>query len=279
MDVREVDMRANFEARLEQSWTVAKASWPVLRRNPRLLILPAVSAAGLFGAVAAFIDLAGGFKASAEIVSDSFHNISYREPRLILGLVGLGAVGWMLQCVALFFNAALVSCLLRGFAGETPNIGAGLAAARARLPQIVGWAFVSAAGQTIVALGRQWLGEKLGFLGDLLGGAATVGYAAATYFCLPVIVHEGAGPVTAVKRSCVILRQAWGEAAVGGAGLGALSTLCNLPAIVMVLAGMVLTANSPESSMIASGLLVGAMIYVALSTVILGALETTFQVG
>ena len=46
--------------------------------------------------------------------------------------------------VIVFFNAALISCALLQFHGETPTLGDGLRAAWSRLPQILAWALVSA---------------------------------------------------------------------------------------------------------------------------------------
>ena len=46
--------------------------------------------------------------------------------------------------VIVFFNSALVSCVLARFAGMECSLGDGLRAAGSRLPQILGWALVSA---------------------------------------------------------------------------------------------------------------------------------------
>ena len=48
---------------------------------------------------------------------------------------------------------------------------------------------------------ENFLKDKLGFLGSLLGGLLETGWAIITYFVVPVVVVYGVGPIEAVKRS------------------------------------------------------------------------------
>ena len=154
------------------------------------------------------------------------------------------ALAWLFTSLSLYFNAALVFCVLRAFNGERPSIAEGLATAAGRLPQIIGWAFIAAIVGVIISVIQETLKDKLGFLGSLLGGLFDFAWAAITYFVLPVLVVEGLGPVGAVKRSSSILRQTWGEAATGSVGLGAIGFLLCVPAILVIALGVFVTART-----------------------------------
>lgn len=268
-------MIKRFGANLGRSISIAKATWPILRRNPELAVLPAVSAAALFGAVAGFIVAAGGFERAAKLV---YGHLDHLHSKSIPVYVGLGVIGWVFGCVSLFFRAALVSCLLRGYAGEKPSIRAGLAVAYARSLQIIGWSFVVTVVGLLIGMLREWFGDKLGFLGNLVGDALEVGFGAVTFFCLPVLVEQGVGPIAAVKQSSAILRRTWGEALVASVGLNALSLLLSVPALVAVAAGVGLiftTGGSVATSLIFSLVL----IYFSLVTMVMGVLDTIFRTG
>src|SRR5262249_35249096 len=67
----------------------------------------------------------------------------------------------------------------------------------------------------------------------VLGTAWTI----TTYFVVPVLVVERVGPFQAISRSLSILRQAWGEALVGHAGIGLFTFLLALPWIALLALG------------------------------------------
>lgn len=72
--------------------------------------------------------------------------------------------------VIIFFNSALVIATLRYLQGEDPSVRKALAATFGLLPQILGWAFVSAVVGTILnALERN---QKIGaWVSSLIGSA------------------------------------------------------------------------------------------------------------
>src|SRR6266571_4295440 len=56
---------------------------------------------------------------------------------------------------------------------------------------------------------------------------------------VPVLIFEKIGPWAAVKRSGSLLRQTWGEAAGGYLTLGGIFVLLALPALLVILLGLV----------------------------------------
>ena len=111
----------------------------------------------------------------------------------------------------------------------------GFRAATNRLPQIVGWALVSATVGVILRIIESRSKRAGQFAAALLGA----GWSIATYFVVPVLVVERAGPVAAVKRSLSVLRRTWGEALTANFGMGLLVFLAFLPALgFFLLSGM-----------------------------------------
>jgi hypothetical protein len=265
--------------KFRRSWAMAVASWGVLKQHPRLAILPAMSAAALLAAFGVFVAAvtieAGGFEQAGRLVRGLDRYWDEHAPAAIVALM---AVGWVLTVVAIYFNSALAFCAMRCFAGRQPSIREGLVAAVARLPQIAGWAFVAAVVGTLLGMLENMLKDRLGFLGNLVGGLFNIGWAAVTYFVLPVLVVEGLGPIASVKRSSALLRQTWGETLGGNVGLAGLSVVVMLPAIMMIVIGVAITSATGIGS-VAAILFVAAIVYIAVGSVIFSTLGAILQTG
>lgn len=250
-----------------RGWGMAKASGAVLKATPSLLWFPVVSgvALTLLSVVFAVPVVIGAVAGYGMGLSDT--------TMAVLG--GVAAFVWYFMCtfVIVFCNAALISCALQHFNGGTPTMCAGFGAARARLPQILGWSLLAASVGVVLRGLKSLLSDKFGFIGDLAEGVADAAWGVVTYFVLPVIVTEGFGPIAAVKRSSSILRRAWGESLIGSAGLGAILFLFLLP-----LAGVgVLLANGVGGQVGVSVLGVLTVVYAIALTVVFTTLNTVFR--
>lgn len=62
-------------------------------------------------------------------------------------------------------------------------------------------------------------------LGDIIAGAMGMAWAVATFFVIPVIIHEKLSPLKAIKRSVEIIRKAFGETLILKFGFKALFAL------------------------------------------------------
>ena len=192
----------------------------------------------------------------------------------VLGYVVLFAFYVVNYTVIIFFNSALVACAIIRFKGGNPTVADGLRAASARLPQIVGWALVAATvGLIIKAIESR--SEKVGaIVASLLGMA----WSAVTYFVVPVIVIEGAGPVAAGKRSFEVLKRTWGESLVANFGIGLIVFLSSLLAFVPIVLGIgAIVSNLVVVGIIGIAVGIVALLLIsllssALNTIIIGAL-------
>jgi serine/threonine protein kinase len=125
-----------------------------------------------------------------------------------LSRVGLGFAFYLATSfVIVFFNTALISCALIRFDGGNPTLGDGLSAAVARLPQILGWALLSATVGTIL----KQVEERVPLVGKFVIGLVGMAWAILTFMVVPILAAEGLGPIAAVKRSTSLLRKTWGE--------------------------------------------------------------------
>lgn len=232
--------------KLSNGWALAQQSFQVLKLDKELLLFPAMSGIACLLVLASFaapLWLTG----EAQVILDD-----RQAPESPLAYVLLFAFYFVNYLVIVFFNAGLVECAIIRFRGGDPTVADGMRAATARLPQIVGWALVSAT-VGVVLRSIESRSEKAGqFVAGLLGMA----WGAATYFVVPVLVVEKVGPVEAVKRSFAILKKTWGESLTANFSIGLFVLLANLVALLPLLAGALLGG--------APGLIAGAVITVAL---------------
>lgn len=243
-------------ATLARSWEYAKISYGVLWENKQLVIFPILSSIAAVLVMASFLVPLWSSGMIERMAGDD----PAAAPSDAVLYTILFAFYFCNYFVIVFFNAALTACAMRVINGETPTVGDGLAVAMKRLPQIAGWAFVSAIVGVVLQIIEN-AHEKAGqFVSAILGSAWT----ALTYFVVPVIVVEGVGPVEAFKRSTGTLKSQWGTALVGGFSLGFLGLLVIVP-IVLVGGGLVWLATQ---SMGTAGLV--AAIAVALVLLAIG---------
>jgi hypothetical protein len=194
-----------------------------------------------------------------------------RPPQDPLAYVLLFAFYFVNYFVIVFFNSALISCAIVRFYGGDATVSGGLSAAMARLPQIAGWALVSATVGVILKL-IESRSERVGQIAaGLLGAAWTI----VTYFVVPVLVVERVGPITAVQRSFAILKKTWGESITANFSIGLVVFLATIVSIVPAVIGLALGTTATIIAGIAVTavlLIVVSLVSAALHTIIVAAL-------
>jgi hypothetical protein len=259
--------------RLSRGWGIARASWAVLRQHPKLLVLPILSGLAFMALIGSILMslYAGATGQRLQQFGDFLERVNFEDPIVYVLLFGFYFV---CAAIAIFFNAALVFCALEAFAGRTPSLRAGLGTAAGRLPQILGWALVSATVGLALNILQSTLRDRLGFLGSLLGGLLELAWAVVTYFVVPVLVVDGVGPIEAVRRSSAILKRTWGESIAGEGGLGIISFLLMLPAFLLLfLAG---AAGAGAALIVVVPV---AILYIIALSVVFTALGAIFRTG
>jgi hypothetical protein len=251
--------------RISHSFALAKSSWQVLKTDKQLVLFPLVSMIGVVLVVLSFCIPIGVLAAQGNIQMDA----NGRPPVWVYPVAF--AFYFCNYFVIVFCNSALISCALMRFNGGEPTLGDGFRAAAARLPQILAWSLVSATVGMILKMIEN-ANERVGeFISAILGTAWTI----MTFFVVPVLVVEKLGPIDAIKRSISLLKKAWGEALIGGIGLGLFKLLLALPGILLVFVGGALLSSS-----VALGVgVIGAGILYLLGVALVGAALDAIYLG
>jgi hypothetical protein len=253
---------------IQKGLDITRESWRVLRADSQLLVFPLFSSlAGML--ILVTILLAGILiPAFGQWALEILQALGNKQPQplgpRIMAIAGLFVIYYVEWFIVIFFNTALVGCALKRLAGGQPTVADGLRIALQRLPQILAWTLFTSAVGTVLST----IEQQLGWLGKIAIRLLGVTWAVATYFVVPVLAAEGTGPVTAVRRSVSLLKQAWGEGLVGNFVISVFSSLVGI-AIILLTTGGLLLAVVLESILIAVA--TGAVVAIAvLSLFIVG---------
>ena len=256
--------------RLSQGWALAKQSLHVLKLDKELMLFPIFSSIACLAVMLSF--------ALPIFYTGIFDNVVEQEGQVgqgtqILLYVLLFLFYFACYFVIIFFNSALIGAAIIRLKGGDPTVSDGLGAAMARLPQIAGWALVSAT----VGLILKAIESRSERVGEIVANLLGMAWAITTFFVVPVLVVEKAGPVEAVKRSVSIMRDAWGESLGAKFGIGFISFMASLLGVVAIMGGGFLMASSQVlgGALIAIGviwILIVALVTSALTSIMRAAL-------
>jgi hypothetical protein len=212
--------------RIKQGWQLTKKSWAVLKQHRDLLRFP------LYGGVATLLLAIIVVGPGLYLIDDD--KVAPGAPLVIIGV-------YLLTFVGVFFSVALASCANKIFQGQETSVSDGMAVARGKIPQIAGWAALSATVGLLFSL----LENQGGIVGQIIGRLLDIAWALITFLAVPVIAIEGTGPTETFKRSASVFKQKWGQQISGNIAIGgAVMLFAILPAIVLIAAGVALWSSS-----------------------------------
>ena len=246
-------------ATIGRTWQLTKMSWGVLQSDRKLIVFPMMSGLALVILAALLTGVGAGFGTIDRLGSES---AGLAEADIVL----LGITYFLLAFVIIYFNAALVGAAMVRLAGGTPTLGDGFRLANSRLPQIAGWALISATVGLILQILRSQSRDN--FVGQIALSVVGGVWAYLTFFVVPVLVAEQTGPISAIKRSSSLFKRTWGEQVVANFGFGIVGFVAALVGLLpAILVGMV----SPMA-----GLVVG-VVTVGLAIATVSTLEAIFK--
>lgn len=206
-----------------RTWQLMGASWRMLQQDKRLIVFPLISGVALAIIIALF--------AVPMFVAFGGHPEPSGPVHMTLPMYAAMFVFYFLDYfVIIFFNSALIACVLKQIDGEQPTLGYGLAVARQRLPQILGWALLTSTVGMLLRL----LEEKVGFIGRIVVGLLGMAWSVTSFLVVPVMVVEDSGPIESYKRSVEMLRQTWGEQIIGNLSFGLIFALFGIVPAMML---------------------------------------------
>ena len=215
---------------VSRSFRLLGASWTLLGRDPKLLLLPLTSlVASLVVAVAFY---------AAGIVNFSTTRSS------VWNLIGLYAFYAVIAFIGICCNSVIVAVAMERLAGREATIRDGWTVVRGRLPQVIRWALVSAT----VGVAMRVIQERLGIVGAVATWIGNLAWSLATFFVVPVLLFEPVGVGGAIKRSASVFRKRWGEQVTAQLAIGAGLIVVWLP--IMVVAMLLLLVSPVVSAVV-----------------------------
>lgn len=176
-----------------RTWQLMGASWRMLEQDKRLIVFPLISGAALAVVIALF-----GVPVFGELAA---HPLPKGPTPLSASMY---AALFVFYCIAyfviIFFNSALIACVMKQMDGEQPTLSYGLSFAWQRLPQIFGRAFLTSTVGFLLRL----LEERVAFVGRLIVGLLGMAWAVTSFLVVPVLVVEGSARSipTSVRWKC-----------------------------------------------------------------------------
>jgi hypothetical protein len=186
-----------------------------------------------------------------------------------LGLYVVGFLFYLTQYfVIFFFNAALVGAAMIRLDGGNPTLSDGLSIAMSKWQNILGYAAIAATVGLLLRAVQRRSGTITKFVAGLIG----MGWTLATFLVVPVLVARDVGPVTAVKDSATMLKQTWGENAIGQVGIGAVFGIIHF-LLVIFAAAIIIVAMMLKSG----AALVTAIVLVVVMFILVALVQTALS--
>ena len=214
-----------------ESRIVTRKSWAVIKENRYLLGFP------LVGFVLSIVPLLVFWAPAAYFFSVDSNIIGI--VLIVLGFFGI-------TTVATLATAGLVAAADEELAGRSSSLGHGLSRAFGRFGTLLRWSIISTIVGLLIGLvrGNGQGGIVAVILRNIIAAAASVMWDVITFFALPVIMFENAGPIDSIKRSAALVKRKWGTQILGGVRIGGLIGLVAiLPSILLIVVGAVVAIN------------------------------------
>ena len=258
--------------KFSRTTSMMRASWDVLKQDKELLLFPLLSGiccllvlASFAGPILALTDWqAAGESMTAgatQALSDSDGSLSMEQAMHMLVLFAFYCCNYF---VIIFFNAGLIACAQIRMEGGDPTVKDGLHAAWSRLPAIAGWAVLAAT----VGLVLRLIEERSSLVGKIVAGLLGMAWSITSFLVVPILVIENESPLSALRRSAVMLKKTWGEQLIGNFSFGFIFLLLALPGVFVLVLGI--SANSVP-------LIVVSVLYFIAISLAQSALQGIFQ--
>ncbi len=249
-------------ARISYTWALMRASWDVLKKDKTLLLFPLLSGICCLMVLLSF--------AVPMFITGAWHpparGASQVDVTVYYGILFLFYLANFF--VITFFNTAIISCAMLRMAGGNPTVGDGFREAAARLPQIAGWALLSATVGLILRI----IEDRSKWVGRIVAGLLGMAWTVTSFMVVPIIVAERKGTFGELKGSTEVLSKTRGEQLVGSFSFGMVFGILSLPAVAMIVIAIIL--GNTWMLMLSIGLAVGYLIVLSL---VQSALQSIFQ--
>jgi uncharacterized protein DUF6159 len=242
------------EGRIARSWRLTRTAWAVLRRDPTMVALAAMSLlVTAAGTVALF--WAAGWRGGSDHTDR---------------LVWVSAVAaWPLTFVGTFFNVALAAAAAAALQGERMSLGRALGVSVRRLGQIALWSLLAAG----VGVALREIAERVPFGARVATWIVGAAWGLVTFFAVPILALEGCTATACVTRSTRLIKRRWGE------GVGGTVLITAWAVVVAVPAGMLMGVGLAVDGVARIVLIVFGALVLLTATALSGAVRQVFAVA
>jgi len=240
--------------RLKNSWSLAKASWEVLKKDKELALLPVMAL--IFGIIAGAV-----FFVPAAASTDAEGNLGG------LGMILIALGGLAFTFVNVFFQGALVHGANERLTGGDPTVSSAIKGAAARINRLLPWAIIVATVNVILRIIR----DRVPSVGRFISAIAEGAWDVLTFLVMPIMIIEDVGPIDAIKSSSSMFRKTWGENLAARVGFAIIGFIAMIPAILVIVLGFSLGGLG------AIVLIAIAVVWIGVVAASLAALSAIFQ--
>lgn len=248
--------------KLSHTWSLMSASWQVLKKDKEILVFPLISGVCCLIVIASF--------AFPLFATDTWQppreNATVQQQVVYYAI--MFAFYFCNYFVIVFFNAAIVACATIRLRGGDPTVSDGLRMAMSRLPLILGWALVSATVGIVLRI----IEDKSKTVGRFVAALLGMAWSVTSFLVIPILVIENQTPINALKESTALLKKTWGDQLVGNFSFGFIFFLLNIPAIIIIVLGVM----SQTVAIMITCIVIG-VIYLLVVGLIQSALQAIFQ--
>ena len=199
-----------------RTWNIAKICWGILQKDRELVVFPILTGVGMV----IWASILGGLTVMTGAMDRLQASGGDAGELTSTDLVLLFIAYFGMSFLIIYFNTALVGAAMIRIRGGDPTLSDGFGISNRRLPQILGWALISATVGLLLRLLRQAARDNM--IGQIVLALVGGVWSYLTFFVVPVIVVEGSGPIGAIKRSSALFKKTWGEQFVANFGFGLL---------------------------------------------------------
>lgn len=250
------------------SKALTKQSWGVLKQHRYLLKFP------LVGFLVALIPMA---IAAAAGIGAAIAQDNENTPQVII----FGAIAVLFMFITAVignvFAGGLVTAVSRELQGQSSSFGDGVSSAMGHLGTLSKWSFVQLVVSFIISRIQGNGGGGSGILRSLVAATAGILWSLVTFLVLPVLMHEDTKVIASIKRSAELLKGRWGDQIKGRVRIGGfLIFAIVIPAIIAVVAGVVLSASGGISLALGIPLIVLGVFLFGLALLLAQAVQGVF---
>ncbi len=193
-------MRPNLKTwSLVQSWKFMRNCLQFIFKNKSLMIIP------FFGLVS--VTVVGGLISFAlfEISVQELSGGELSSSPLVYVAAQFVMMYFLLNFIALFFNSALLICVISRLKQEPCSIIKGLGIASTKIMRIFGWSLLTGSVGLLLNLAER----SNGLFRNLVVGLINCSWSVVSYFVLPLIIIDDLSPLAALKKSYQSFKGNW----------------------------------------------------------------------